>query len=116
MSIERHQASRRSSQIVVHDNRVYLSGIVSGRADIRNAAEQTEDILAVIDAHLDKVGSSRSKLLTATIWLSDISDFAAMNTVWESWIPEGGAPARATVQALLVEPKYKVEIMVTAAL
>lgn len=116
MSIERHEAGRRSSQIVVHGDCVYLSGIVSNRADVRNAAEQTEDILAVIDAHLIKVGSSRSRLLTATIWLTDISDFDAMNAVWESWIPAGCAPARATVQALLVEPKYRVEIMVTAAL
>ena len=116
MNIDRHQAGRRSSQIVVHDKLLYLSGIVSGRAEVRNAAEQTEDILAVIDTHLTKVGSNRSRLLTATIWLADISDFSAMNAVWESWIPEGCAPARATVQALLVEPKYKVEIMVTAAL
>jgi enamine deaminase RidA (YjgF/YER057c/UK114 family) len=116
MNIERHEAGTRSSQIVVHDTCVYLSGIVSSRADRRNAAEQTEDILAVIDAHLIKAGSSRSRLLTATIWLADVADFAVMNAVWEAWIPAGCAPARATVQALLVEPKYKVEIMVTAAL
>ena len=116
MTIVRYEAGNRSSQIVVHGDRAYLSGIVSSRAGVQSAAEQTREILSVIDAHLTKVGSGRSNLLSANIWLADIADFAAMNAVWEEWIPAGCAPARATVQATLVEPKYKVEIMVVAAL
>ncbi len=94
---------------------MYLSGMIpeDTSADIAGQVKQT---LAEIDFLLAKGGSDKSKILSAVIWLSDISDFAAMNAVWDAWVVAGQTPARATVEAKLTDPQMKVEIMVVAAI
>jgi enamine deaminase RidA (YjgF/YER057c/UK114 family) len=92
---------------------VYTQGVVA--ADISgDITAQTKDVLAQIDALLETHGTDNTRLLQAHIWLKDIADRAAMNRVWEAWLPAGGAPARACVQAVLADPAYLVEIMITA--
>jgi enamine deaminase RidA (YjgF/YER057c/UK114 family) len=92
---------------------VYTQGVVA--ADISgDITAQTKDVLAQIDALLETHGTDNTRLLQAHIWLKDIADRAAMNRVWEAWLPPGGAPARACVQAVLADPGYLVEIMITA--
>lgn len=113
MPLQRTQEGPLMSQAVVHNAVAYLSGQV---AEGNGVAEQANAILAKIDALLEAVGSNKSLLLSATIWLADMADFAAMNDVWRAWLPPGAAPARATVKAELAYPQYIVEIMVTAAL
>jgi enamine deaminase RidA (YjgF/YER057c/UK114 family) len=112
--IRRIEAGPRMSQAVVHGNTVYLAGQVGSPG--RNVAEQTEEILATVDSLLQEVGSHKSKVLQAIIWLADMSDFAEMNTAWEKWLGGKNAPARATGEAKLVAPDYKVEIIITAAI
>ncbi len=112
MSITRIEPGARMSQAVVHGNTVYLAGQVAAGATV---AEQTKGILAQIDALLQRAGTDKSKLLSATIWLTDISTFAEMNGVWEAWVSPGNPPARATVEAKLAAPEYRVEIGVIAA-
>ena len=116
MTIQRIGCGPRMSDAVIHGNTVYLAGHVAG-ADTKgkSVTEQTREILATIDKHLATAGSDKSKLLSANIWLSDISTFNEMNTVWEAWVSPGNTPARATVEAKLATPDYKVEIMVVAA-
>ena len=115
MSIQRHEVGARMSKAVVHGNTVYLAGIVADAAKGKSVTEQTKDILAQIDGLLAKAGSDKSKLLTANIWITDMATFAEMNAVWDTWVSAGNTPARATVEAKLAAPDYKVEIMVVAA-
>ena len=115
MTIERKEVGPRMSQIVTHGNTVYLAGVVAKDPAGKSVADQTKDILATIERYLGQVGSDKTKILSAVIWLSDIADFAAMNAVWDAWVVPGQTPARATVQARLNDPKMKVEIMVVAA-
>ena len=77
--------------------------------------KQTQEMLSIIEAHLKKAGSDKSKLLSATIYLTDMKTFAEMNGVWDAWVSPGNTPARATVEVKLAAPRYNVEIMVTAA-
>ena len=112
--IRRIEAGPRMSQAVVHGNTVYLAGQVGSPG--RSVAEQTEEILATVDRLLREVGSDKSKVLQAIIWLADMSDFAEMNTVWEKWLGGKNAPARATGEVKLVAPEYRVEITITAAI
>jgi enamine deaminase RidA (YjgF/YER057c/UK114 family) len=114
-TITRIDCGPRMSEAVILGNRIYCSGMIpeDTSADITGQVRQA---LAEIDALLAKGGSDKSKILTATIWLSDISDFAAMNRVWDAWVVAGHAPARATVEARLNDPAMKVEIMVVAAI
>lgn len=115
-TIERFSTNARMSGAVTCAGRVFLSGQVPTDLDAP-AAEQTQQVLGKIDALLAQAGSDRSRLLTAQIWLKNIGrDFDAMNSVWESWLPEGCSPARATVQAELARPGVLVEIMVVAEL
>ena len=114
-NITRHETGPRMSQAVVHGDLVYTAGQVALRAPGKPVADQTKDILARIDELLAAAGSDRSKVLTATIWLSDISTFAEMNAVWDAWVSPGNTPARACVEARLAAPEYTVEIQVTAA-
>jgi enamine deaminase RidA (YjgF/YER057c/UK114 family) len=114
MSIQRFDAGPRMSQCVVHGDIVYTAGQVAQNARGGSVAEQTRDILATIDRLLAQAGTDKSKLLTANIWLADIGAFEEMNQVWDAWVAPGNPPARATVQAQLAHPDYKVEIMVTA--
>ena len=115
MTIQRMNVGKRLSEIVVHGNTVYLAGEVpdDGTLDITG---QTEQVLAKIEKLLKQVGSDKTKLLSAQIFLPDMKDFAAMNAVWEKWVVPGQTPARATVEARLANPAYKVEIMCVAAI
>ncbi len=115
MTIKRMNVGKRLSEIVVHGNTVYLAGEVpdDGTLDITG---QTQQVLGKIDKLLAQAGSDKSKLISAQIFLPDMKDFAAMNAVWEKWVVPGQTPARATIEAKLANPAYKVEIMCVAAL
>ena len=113
MDIIRHETGPRMSQAVVHNQTVYLAGQVG--APGASVAEQTEAVLARVDALLAEAGSDRSRILSATIWLADMADFEEMNAVWDRWLEGRDAPARATGEARLATPDYKVEIIVVAA-
>lgn len=113
MSITRLHSGQRMSQAVIHGDTVYLAGQVG--APGKPVAEQTRTVLAQVEALLEEAGSSKSKILTATIWLADMGDFAAMNEVWDAWVGGQDAPARATGEAKLATPDYKVEVIVVAA-
>jgi enamine deaminase RidA (YjgF/YER057c/UK114 family) len=115
MTIQRFDTGPRMSQVVIHGDTVYLAGVVASNAAGESVTRQTQDVLSTIDGHLKKAGSDKSKLLTATIYLTDMKTFAEMNAVWEAWVSAGNTPARATVEAKLATPQYNVEIMVTAA-
>ena len=93
---------------------VYLAGIVADNPKGRSTAEQTRSILSQIDSFLATAGTDKTKLLSANIWISDMTNFAEMNSVWDAWVSPGNTPARATVEANLASPDYKVEIMVVA--
>jgi enamine deaminase RidA (YjgF/YER057c/UK114 family) len=114
MPIKRIEAGPRMSQAVVHGNVVYLAGQVAADP-VPSVGEQTKQILATIDTLLKAVGTDKSKLLSAQIFLADIGRFAEMNAVWDAWVSPGNTPARATIQAALARPQLLVEIMVTAA-
>ncbi|MBM0105769.1 RidA family protein [Steroidobacter sp. S1-65] len=113
--IERYDVGPRMSGIVVHNGTVYLSGVVAEKAAGQSVAAQTTDILQQIDEALASVGSDKSKLLQATIWLADMSAFAEMNSVWDKWVSPGNTPVRACVEAKLAQPQWTVEIRVIAA-
>ena len=115
MTIQRFDTGPRMSQVVIHGDTVYLAGVVASNAAGESVTKQTQDVLSTIDGHLKKAGSDKSKLLTATIYLTDMKTFAEMNAVWDGWVSAGNTPARATVEAKLATPQYGVEIMVTAA-
>ncbi len=115
MTIQRIQPGTRMSQAVIHGDTIYLAGQVALGKPGGSVAEQTTDILTRIDALLAEAGSDRHKLLSATIWLADMDRFSEMNEVWDAWLPEGGAPARATVEARLAAPQFTVEIGIIAA-
>ena len=110
--IERFDTNQRMSQLVRHNNTLYLAGQV-GEGD--SVAAQTQDCLDKVDALLTKGGSSRDRILQAVIWLDSMDDFAEMNAIWDAWVPEGAAPARACGEARLALPKFKVEVIVIAA-
>jgi enamine deaminase RidA (YjgF/YER057c/UK114 family) len=112
--IKRLETGLRMSQAVVHGNTIYLAGQVAEdpSADV---AGQTRQILANIDRLLAAAGSDKTRILSATIYLTDIGTFAQMNSAWDAWVPAGHTPARATVEARLAAPHYKVEIQVIAA-
>ena len=110
--IERIDTGRRMSKIVKHNGVAYLCGQVGSGVTV---TEQTRDCLSRVEALLEKAGSSPDKILQAVIWLADMGDSADMNAVWDAWVPEGHAPARACGEAKLARPELKVEIIVTAA-
>jgi enamine deaminase RidA (YjgF/YER057c/UK114 family) len=111
--ITRHHTATRMSQIIEHGDTIYLAGQV-GTAGAP-VARQTQDCLDKIDALLAEVGSDKTRILQTTIWLADMKDFAEMNAVWDAWVPEGHAPARACGEAKLATPEYLVEFLVVAA-
>jgi enamine deaminase RidA (YjgF/YER057c/UK114 family) len=115
MTIERIDVGARMSQAVVHNGTVYTAGQVAIGAPGGSIAEQTADILSRIDALLAEVGSDRSRLISATIWLTDMRDFAEMNEVWDAWVTPGETPGRACVESRLAAQKFNVEIGVIAA-
>ncbi len=115
-ALKRIGAGNRMSEAVMFGGRVYLAGFVAEKAKGMGVKEQTQDILAQIDATLKKAGTSKTRILKANIWLTDISTFAQMNEAWDGWVVAGQTPARATVESKLAAPGYDVEIMVEAAL
>jgi enamine deaminase RidA (YjgF/YER057c/UK114 family) len=116
MSIERFHTGPRMSQVVIHNQTVYLAGQVASGAPNGNVTEQTKDILSKIDALLAEAKTDKSKILSATIWLTDMSTFSEMNVVWEAWVAPSATPARATVMSpQLAAPEYKIEIGIIAA-
>ncbi len=115
MSIQRIAVGPRMSKAVVHGDTVYLAGQVADKAAGKSVAEQTADILGIIDGLLAEAGTDKSKLLMVNIWLSDMSTFAEMNGVWDKWVIAGQTPGRATVEAKLAAPQFTVEIAVIAA-
>ncbi len=114
MSLTRHHIGKRLSEMVVHNGTVYLAGQVASDMTL-DIIGQTEQVLASIDRLLGEAGSDKTKILSALIVLPDMGDFAAMNSVWERWIPVGNTPARATIQAGLANAAYKIEIVIVAA-
>ena len=113
MTIQRFETAPRMSQMVVHNDTIYLAGQVGDPAG--DIAEQTRSMLAKVDRLLAEVGSDKTKILQATIWLASMGDFTPMNEVWDGWVPEGHAPGRACGEARLATPDYKVEIIIIAA-
>jgi len=101
------------STSVEYHNFVYLAGLTADDLSL-DVTGQTQQVLAKADAALESHGTDKTRLLTAQIWLKDIRDRDAMNKVWTAWLPAGGAPARACVQANMADPRHLVEIMITA--
>ncbi len=114
MSITRHHTKTRMSQIVIHGDTIYLAGQVADDAEA-DIATQTRQVLQKIDALLAEAGSDKSRILSAQVWLASIGHFARMNEVWDAWVPQGQAPARACIEARLASPDLLVEIGVIAA-
>ncbi|OKP34361.1 hypothetical protein BST62_02340 [Serratia marcescens] len=114
MNIERIDPDQRWSEAVVHNETVCYTSVPENLDD--DATAQTANALAAIDVLLARVGSDKSRILDATIFLANSADFAAMNAAWDAWVVAGSAPVRCTVQAQLMNPKYKVEIKIIAAL
>jgi enamine deaminase RidA (YjgF/YER057c/UK114 family) len=114
MKIERHETGPRMSRIVIHGDTVYLAGLTAEKTVGESVGEQTREILANIDALLKKVGTDKSKLLQATIWLQDIRTVDEMNKVWDAWVVPGETPARACIESRLQSPAKMVEIRVIA--
>ena len=114
MSITRISPGVRMSQAAIYNGIVFTAGQVDAQST--SVAEQAERILEKIDALLSQAGTNRSRILSANVWLSDISTFDEMNAVWEAWIDPDHPPARATVESRLAGPEYKIEIAVVAAL
>ncbi len=115
VTINRIDVGARLSKVVIHGDTVYLAGLTADKAASQSVGAQTQEILAAIDGLLSKAGTDKSKLLQATIWLQDIRTVDEMNKVWDAWIPQGCAPARACIEARLQSPAKMVEIRVTAA-
>ncbi len=112
--VQRFDVGTRLSEMAVHNGVCYLAGQVAADGS-QDMAGQTRQVLAAIDALLARAGSDKSKLLMCQIFITDLADFPALNTVWEAWLPTGQAPPRATVKAALAKPEWKVEMVVTAA-
>ena len=113
--IQRFDVGPRMSEMAVHNGVAYLAGQIAEDAK-QDIAGQTRQVLAAVDKLLARAGSDKSKILRAQIFLADLADFAAMNAVWEAWVVPGQTPPRATVQAALAQPSWKIEVVVTAAL
>jgi enamine deaminase RidA (YjgF/YER057c/UK114 family) len=113
MTIQRIESGARMSEAVIHHGKVYLSGFVAEHGT--SITEQTRDILSQIDATLARAGSDKTKLIKVNIWLTDIATIGEMNAVWDAWAVAGHTPVRATVEAKLARPEWKIEIMVEAA-
>lgn len=104
------------SGITIHNGTVYLAGQVPLKNPDASIDEQTREVLGEVEQLLAEAGSDKSRILQCQIFLSDIADIAAMNVVWDAWIPSGHAPPRATVAAALADPRWRIEVLVTAAL
>ena len=112
--VQRIDVGARMSEAAVHSGTVYLAGQIAEDAS-QDIEGQTRQVLTAIEALLSKAGSDKSRILMAQIFLADLADFDGMNRVWDAWVVPGHTPCRATVQAALAKPDWKVEIVVTAA-
>jgi len=112
--IKRIKTGKRMSQIVIHNETIYLAGQVGNPGD--GVTEQTKTCLEKVDSLLRDAGSDKTRILQTTIWLDNMNDFAKMNEVWDSWIGSGNAPARACGESKLATPEFKVEVIVVAAI
>jgi enamine deaminase RidA (YjgF/YER057c/UK114 family) len=112
--LRRVGVSARYSELAVLNGVVYLGGMVPERGDT-DIRGQTEDVLQQVEQWLLRAGSDKSRILRAQIFLTDIAEIGVMNEVWDAWVVPGTAPPRATVQAALANPAYRIEIVVTAA-
>lgn len=115
MEIKRIDSSQRFSRAVVHGNTAYLSGVIASDP-VPSAGEQTRQILAKIDGILAQCGTDKSKLLSATLMLTDLSLIGEVNAVWDQWVAPGSAPARTPIVSPINGPGLLVEIIATAAL
>ena len=115
MTVQRFDIGARLSEMAVHNGVCYLAGQVPADAT-QDIQGQTRQVLAAIDALLARAGTDKTRLLMVQIFIKDLAEFPAMNVVWDAWVPAGHAPPRATVQAALAKPEWKIEIVATAAL
>ena len=115
MEIKRMHVGPRLSEAAVHNGVVYLAGQIAEETT-QNIDGQTREVLSHVDRLLAEAGSDKTRILMCQIFLADIKDYAAMNAIWDAWVPPGHTPPRATVQAVLVRPELLVEVVVTAAL
>lgn len=115
MEITRLDTAKRMSQSVSYGGLVYLAGQVAIDKPDASVTEQTRNVLERVDAMLARAGSGKERILSATIYLADISTFDEMNSAWDEWVPAGASPARATVEAKLADPEFAVEISIVAA-
>jgi enamine deaminase RidA (YjgF/YER057c/UK114 family) len=113
--IQRFDVGARLSEMAVHNGVAYLAGQVP-EDDTLDIEGQTAQVLAAIDALLARAGTDKTQLLMVQIFLADLADFDGLNRAWDAWVPAGHTPPRATVQAQLARPGWRVEIVVTAAL
>lgn len=112
--VQRIDVGARMSEAAIHNGTVYLAGQIA-EVPGQDIEGQTRQVLAAIDALLAKAGTDKSKMVMAQIFLPDLADFAGMNRVWDAWVVPGHTPPRATVQAALANPDWKIEVVVTAA-
>jgi enamine deaminase RidA (YjgF/YER057c/UK114 family) len=113
--LRRFHVGDRLSEMTIFNNTVYLAGQVAADAS-QDMRGQTAQVLAAIDKLLAEAGTDKAHILTCQIFVKDLAEFPAMNEVWEDWLPPGDAPPRATVQANLAKPDWKVEMVITAAI
>ncbi|WP_334134797.1 RidA family protein [Tepidimonas sp.] len=113
--VQRFDVGPRLSEMAIHNGTVYLAGQVPGDPT-QDIEGQTRQVLGMVDALLARVGTDKTRLLMVQIFLADLADYEGMNRVWDAWVPAGHTPPRATVQARLADPRWKIEIVATAAL
>jgi enamine deaminase RidA (YjgF/YER057c/UK114 family) len=114
--LSRHDVGARMSEIAIFNGMVFLAGQVADQNPHGTIAEQTREVLSHIDRLLSKAGTDKSRILQCQIFLKDISDIGAMNAVWDEWVAKGNTPPRATVQADMADPSWRIEMVVSAAL
>jgi len=115
-NLQRAHVGARLSEAAVYNATVYLAGQVPERSLDQDIGEQTREVLGMVDRLLQEAGSDKSRILMAQIFLANLSDLDGMNAAWDAWVAPGNAPPRATVQALLANPAWRIEAVVTAAL
>lgn len=114
-SITRCHVGQRLSEVAIHRGTVYLAGQIAENNPHGSITAQTEEVLGHIDRLLAEAGSDKAHILQATIYLASLDDYAGMNLVWDAWVAPGAAPPRATVQAQLAHPDWRVEMVIVAA-
>lgn len=115
VSIQRFHSTNRLSEIAIYNGVIYLAGQVPEATIQESAYEQTKEVLSFIDKLLSEVGSNKSRIINAQIYLADMDYYDEMNRAWDEWVDTTSPPTRATVEAKLAIPDWKVEIVITAA-